>query len=174
MTGAWDRLAAAVDYPEPGFAGTLRACGDALADTSPEAAASVRAFREAVCDLPLERAQELYIESFDFDPQCSLDLGWHVFGDSYERGEMLAALRGDLDRAGVRQTAELPDHLTHLLMLLAREDRARGVELAALMLPAVGRVEEALRRRQSPYAHLLRAVQAVLAAHVREAERTAP
>jgi nitrate reductase molybdenum cofactor assembly chaperone NarJ/NarW len=170
----WDRLAAALDYPEQAFPGALAACREAVAGLSADAAAEVRAFEEATGHLPLARLQELYVESFDLDPQCSLDLSWHRFGDSRQRGEMLAALREDLRRVGVPETGELPDHLSHVLMLLAREEPERAEPLGRLILSALEPVEQALRRRQSPYVHLLQAVRLTVATHPSRAERTAP
>jgi nitrate reductase delta subunit len=105
-------------------------------------------------DAPLP-IQEQYAEAFDFDPSCSLDVGWHLFGDAVERGTLLARLRDDLARAGVPENGELPDHLATLLRLLAREDEPSARRHAALMIPAVARVAERLRERGSPFSDIL-------------------
>jgi nitrate reductase delta subunit len=173
-TDPWDCLAAAVRYPGSGFPAVLESCGDALAGISADAAEELRAFEEAIAHLSPARLQEMYVESFDMDPQCSLDLSWHRFGDNRRRGEMLAALREDLLGAHVQESGELPDHLSHVLMLLARQEPERAEPLGRLSLAAVEQVEQALRKRQSPYAHLLRAVQLMVALRYPRAERTAP
>jgi nitrate reductase delta subunit len=110
--------------------------------------------------------QEEYTAAFDFDPACALELGWHLFGESRERGAFLAALREDLTSAGIQESHELPDHATHVLALVAREDYARAAQLADLVMPAVGAIERALLKRRSPYVHVFAAMYAELAALV--------
>jgi nitrate reductase assembly molybdenum cofactor insertion protein NarJ len=63
----------------------------------------------------------------------------------------------------VPETAELPDHLTHVLALVAREPSARAASLAALVAPAIERVHRGLAERGSPYVHVLAAIRAVVA-----------
>jgi nitrate reductase molybdenum cofactor assembly chaperone len=99
--------------------------------------------------------QEQYSATFDFDPSCSLDVGWHLFGDAVERGALLARLRQELARAGISENGELPDHLPTLLRLLAREDEASARNLAALMAPAVACLAQRLRERCSPFSDVV-------------------
>src|SRR6266568_3182701 len=56
--------------------------------------------------------QELYVQTFEFNPACTLELGWHLFGENYERGEFLVRMREQLRRHGIAESNELPDHLT--------------------------------------------------------------
>jgi nitrate reductase assembly molybdenum cofactor insertion protein NarJ len=92
---------------------------------------------------PAEPAmQELYIQTFEFNPAATLELGWHLFGENYERGEFLVRMREQLRRHGVEETAELPDHLTHLLPLLARMEAQEGAHLAGeFILPALDKIQ---------------------------------
>jgi nitrate reductase delta subunit len=162
---ACDHLALLVDYPGPGFAAAVSTGRAAVARISPEAATLVGGFEVSVEGLPIERLQELYIEAFDLDPRCTLNLSWHAFGESRERGRILASLRDDLRRAGVQESAELPDHLAHVLQLVAREEPARARAMVTMIQPALDKIDEVLRHRNSPYTHLLRAVACVLAAY---------
>jgi nitrate reductase molybdenum cofactor assembly chaperone NarJ/NarW len=153
---ALDRIAPLFAYPGDGYAaGVAESARDA--DLPP-----LRAFASAVTALPTVQLQEQFVETFDLDPDCALDLGWHLFGERYERGEWLASLRGDLRRVGLEPSAELPDHLTNVLLLLAREDPARAADLAARVRPALDRLQAALMRRNSPYQHALSAARQVL------------
>lgn len=99
--------------------------------------------------------QEQYSETFDFDASCSLDIGWHLFGDAVERGALLARLREELARAGISEDGELPDHLPTLLRLLARQDAASARRLAALIAPAAACLAERLRDRGSPFSDVM-------------------
>jgi nitrate reductase delta subunit len=152
---ALDRLASLFRYPDAGFAARLASASD---DPEP-----VRAFAAAVADLPLAVLQERFVETFDLDPACAPELGWHLFGERYERGEWLAGLRDDLRRVGLLEGAELPDHLVNVLRLLGRADPPRAAELAAFIAPALETLHGGLRRRESPYAHLLAAARLALA-----------
>jgi nitrate reductase delta subunit len=112
---------------------------------------------EALADLlryPEEPSQqELYVQTFEFNPACTLEIGWHLFGENYERGEFLVRMREQLRRYGIAETAELPDHLTHLLPLIGRMDRAEAAQLACeSVLPALAKLQ---LPEGSPYAAAL-------------------
>jgi nitrate reductase delta subunit len=157
-----ETLASLLRYPDAGYAQRLAA--SASGDVAP-----LRAFAAAVGDLPLAVLQERYVDTFDLDPACAPELGWHLFGERYERGEWLAGLRDDLRRVGLDEGAELPDHLVNVLRLLGREDAPRAAELAAFIAPALDALHAELERRASPYRHLLSAARVVLAVEPIEA-----
>jgi nitrate reductase delta subunit len=86
-------------------------------------------------------AQELYIETFEFNPKCTLELGWHLFGENYERGEFLVKMRAELRRHGIEETGELPDHLTHVLRLIGRMEHGEAALLIGEnVLPALEKI----------------------------------
>ena len=158
-----DALAALVDYPDGDLQPRARACLADVAAISPAAAVELARFADAIARPSIGELQEQYTETFDLSPACALDLGWHLFGEAHERGAFMAALREDLRRAGVPETAELPDHLTHVLALVGREQPARAAALAALVAPAIETVHRALGARGSPYVHVLAALREVVA-----------
>lgn len=104
--------------------------------------------------------EESYTRLFDLSPVCTLHLGYQIFGDSYERGELLARLVPEIRRSAVSLDGELPDFLPILLRLLARlaedEDRAPLVEL--LFLPALEKMRSALEESADPWSAVLRAL----------------
>lgn len=158
-----DSLAALVEYPDAEFNGALRRCCGVAGAVAPETAARLASFGDEVGVMPLARLQEAYIDAFDLDPACALDVGWHLHGERRERGELLALLRERLRAAGVTESTQLPDHLTHVLMLLARQPADERAALAADCTVSLDHVREALRRRASPYAALIDAVHSVVA-----------
>jgi nitrate reductase molybdenum cofactor assembly chaperone NarJ/NarW len=157
-----DDLAKLLAYPDGDLHGDLRRCVADVRDLPTEATAALEAFRGAIDGWSTSALQEEYADAFDFNPACALDLGWHLFGDGHDRGAFMAALREDLARAGVPETSDLPDHLTHVLALVARERPERAALLVELVSPAIQAVERALVARGSPYQHLLKAVMTVL------------
>lgn len=154
---AWDRLADLVEYPEgASYAQLIAAPIGAGADCG--VAEALGRFRESVAANGARVMQERYVEAFDFDPASTLDLGWHLFGDTPDRGAFLAALREDIVRAGVFERGELPDNLAIVMRLIARLDGTAASKLAARIAPAVARVHDQLRSRNNPYADLIDAV----------------
>jgi nitrate reductase assembly molybdenum cofactor insertion protein NarJ len=90
--------------------------------------------------------QELYVQAFEFNPACTLEIGWHLFGENYERGEFMVRMREQLRRYGIAESTELPDHLTHLLLLISRMDSVEASEVAGqYVLPALGKIKDALK-----------------------------
>lgn len=122
------------------------------------AAAEHAAFAAKTAPLSLHDRQELYIQTFDLNPVCALEMGWHLFGENYDRGLLLVKMRQQLRMYGLPETTELPDHLTNGLRLLARMERESGAYFAeAVVLPAVEKMLEAIRGKNNPYEHVLEA-----------------
>jgi nitrate reductase delta subunit len=103
-------------YPDETYIDRAMAC--AAATGSPE----MRAFANALAPLPIWEIQEAFIHAFDMNPNATLEIGWHLFGEQYERGEFLVNLRGRLREAGIEECGELPDHLLHVLPLMSSMD----------------------------------------------------
>ena len=93
--------------------GTL-AFADRLPDT---AAAELAMLAEKIGPMPLHERQELFIQTFDLSPVCSLEMGWHLFGENYDRGLLLVKMRQLLRLHEIAESTELPDHLTNGLRL---------------------------------------------------------
>ena len=106
--------------------------------------------------------QERYVDTFDLNPACALDVGWHLFGETPERGAFLSRLREDLAHAGVEERGDLPDHLPTLLRLIPREDDNAASALADLIAPAVVRLRDVLLVEGNPFADVLSAVARML------------
>ena len=89
--------------------------------------------------------QELYVQTFEFNPACTLEIGWHIFGENYERGEFLVRMRDLLRRHGIAESSELPDHLCHILPLLDRLEPEEAADLVGqFVLPALTKIKDAL------------------------------
>lgn len=158
-----DLLADLLRYPRPGHEAAILACRDAVAEAYPRAGEGIARFARAVDGLRLEELQELYTRSFDLDPVAALEVGWHLYGESYDRGRFLVRMRELLDEVGVEETTELPDHLISVLPVLARLEPESGAELArSSALPAVARMLDGLAGNENPYEDVLRAVADVL------------
>lgn len=168
-------LAEALTYPNQSTPALVARCADAAAWAPPEAAGDLCAYAACLAGEPIAAAQEQFIAAFDFDPKCTLDLGWHLFGENYDRGDFLVRLRGLLAANGLDEGHELPDHLPNVLRLLGRLPADAAAALAAeSVVPAVDKILEGLGPREGPYPPLMRSVRAVLSALAQPAVEEAP
>ncbi len=102
-----------------------------------------------------------YVETFDLRRRCALYLTYYRFGDTRRRGLAMIAFKTSYRVAGfVPSEDELPDYLPMVLDFAALSPRGEG-----LLVSHRGDLEllrRALEREESPYAHLVQAVQAQL------------
>lgn len=156
-------LARLLRYPSESYASEVLRCCSLLSTSGPEIALLLRDFLEQTRGLSLEDLQALYTATFDLDPVCSLEIGWHLFGENYERGEFLVRMRRELRQLGVAESTELPDHLTHALEALGRmapEDAAGFA--AACLFPALDKMRAGFEGKPNVFGNVLRAVVGLL------------
>ena len=168
-TAPHDALAALLRYPGRDLPAAAEACRERLAEAHPEdyseAARSIADFGDRIAALSPEEREELYTHTFDLNPVCALEIGWHLWGEAYERGAFLVRMRDLLRRTGVPEETELPDHLTSALPALARLEPAEAADLATkFVLPALARMLAGLSNKDNPYERVLRAAEIVVAA----------
>lgn len=143
--GQLESVARLLEYPVDLDARKARGTADWIAPASARAADALRTFAASLEGLSIEELQELFTRTFDLSPTCSLEVGWHLYGEQYERGRFLVRMREELRRCGVRESRELPDHLTHVLRLLPRLEPQEARDFAErLMLPAMDRMLAAI------------------------------
>lgn len=134
-------------------------------DVLEKAASYLADFDAALRDLTQDETEELYTRTFDFSPGNALEIGWHLFGDDYNRGALLVRLRDELARHDIPEAWELPDHLMYVLPLIDRMSVEEASRFSrACVLPAVDIVVASLEEKQNPYESLLRCVALLLAA----------
>jgi len=160
-----DLLAALLKYPDGDYLKAIEECQSRLQEEQPGAAGPIGRFARAVRGLSHEQRQELFVQTFDLNPVCVLEVGWHLYGDTYDRGPFLATMRQHMRRFDVKEDSELPDHLTHTLAVLGRMEAQEANRFAAQsILPALEKMLAGLKGKANPYEHVLRAIQAVLLA----------
>lgn len=155
-------LADAFTYPDEGTPARLRAASSALAASHPAVADALGALAGVAREGGPVALQEVYTHTFDLNPVCALEVGWHLFGESYKRGAFLVGLREELRRYGLSEAEELPDHLPTVLRLLVAMGEAEDADLLATCVArALAVMERSLRdHAKNPYASLARATAA--------------
>ncbi|MDT8325358.1 MAG: molecular chaperone TorD family protein [Bacteroidota bacterium] len=166
-TEVFDDFATLFSYPSTGLDGALtRSCAffaeDAATAAFPGVYAALQDFADGVRELPQGAREELYTRTFDINPVASLELGWHLYGEQYERGSFLVRMRGLLREAGIPEQTELPDHCAHVLQLLGRmEEEQRRAFIGSHVGKALRIMREQWTKEENPYRSCLDALRGV-------------
>ncbi|MDD5302670.1 MAG: molecular chaperone TorD family protein [Elusimicrobia bacterium] len=155
------RLVALLRYPSSGAAPSAREACAALAADFPAAAAALEPFAAFVADCAPTKLEEVFAELFDFNPACAPEIGWHLYGEDYNRGAFLVRMRRLMRELEIPEDTELPDHLSHVLEVYARLPGPQALELAEKkLLPALAKMRPAAA--ENPYDAVLAAVEIVV------------
>src|SRR6185312_16790089 len=133
-----------LDYPARPITRAVAGCAAQLAVECREASLHLAEFETAIAGMNPGQLQESYINAFDLRPDCTLNLGYHLFGDDARRGLFLAELKGRIKSAGIAPGSELPDHMSLLLRYMQQDEQERRILIEDCMLPAVSRMTEVL------------------------------
>ena len=125
-----------IAYPTGDYHTQMTQCLELLERTEPVVADQFRPFAEFALTKRPADLEELYIQAFDMNPGTSLDMSWHLFGETYDRGAFLVAMRQLLKEHGIDEAGELPDNIVHLLQVLPHLDEQRGEDIALRCLLA--------------------------------------
>lgn len=157
-------LAGLLLYPDDTLIGALPEIAGILRDSGlpPAERDAVLGFCDRLAVMPLLDAQGEYVALFDGAPSLSLYLFGHVHGDSRERGQAMVDLLEDYSRMGLDMTAdELPDFLPVFLEYASLHEPAQARALLGEVAEVVSLLAGRLERRGTPYAAVLRAIEAL-------------
>ena len=161
-------FAALLEYPTAALAGQTGACIDSVEPVQPEAGKLLAEFMQGLQGHPLARIEELYSSTFDLQPVCHPYVGYHLFGESYKRGEFMAKLVEVYRSHGFSSENELPDHAAVILRFLGLGREVREGEFARVLLlegllPAAEKMAGALDGQAgNPYRALVSALRLFL------------
>ena len=102
----------------------------------PEAAKAAADFGAFAEQHELWEVEEAFTRTFDVNPTCALEVGWHLFGEEYARGMFLVRMREELRKYSLPESAELPDHIAHVLAVVAAMPDDEAAQLRAGLRPA--------------------------------------
>ncbi len=154
----WAGLGRLFTYPGAGYLARLQACLPEVEEASPEAAEDLRAVEGPLTDKEPWEIEELYTRTFDMNPICALEIGWHLYGEQYERGRFLVRTRSLLQHLSIAEDGELPDHLSLMLEATGRlEPVDRQPFAARFLVPALREMRTAFEDSDSPFGGLVSA-----------------
>jgi nitrate reductase delta subunit len=155
-----------LEYPDEKYKSRADRCFQLLAERQDDLASMILPFQETVRTQSLEQLQELFTRTFDINPVCTLEVGWHIYGEDYARGEFLVKMREKLREHNIPESCELPDHLSHVLTLLWRLGSEEADELAArYVLPALAKMLKGFTDPAHPFKVLLEAIVSGVKSH---------
>lgn len=169
-----EHLARLIDYPTADLGPLLDESAEILSACHPDLRAGVDEFGRRAATHTLAELEEIYIQTFDMNPTCTLDLGWQLFGEDYNRGLFLVKVRQLMSRLGIPETHELPDHLTNILRVLSRMEPSEARLFArSCVLPALQKTSDAVNSN-CPYRPLMTAVLNLLLSQYAEVPKETP
>lgn len=161
-----DQLARLLSYPETGAEQALQDCIDELTKTVDGAGEELEALRKLLEGGGKGEAEELYCRTFDNNSKLALEVGWHVYGETYDRGAFMVRMRTMMRDLGLKESSELPDHLSHALPVVGRLDKLKAEELTrSALLPAARKMLEGFESPEHPYRGVISLTCTVLRGH---------
>jgi nitrate reductase molybdenum cofactor assembly chaperone len=158
-----DALASILDYPGGTTLPEIHETAAVLSEEGGDVRRCVEQFLAGIEGQDIPGLEETYTRTFDISPLCCLECGWHLFGESYDRGGFLVEMRTKLRELGVEETTELPDHLSALLRLQGRLIPEEATVFADKRLKvAVQKMIDGFGDGKSPYRFLLEATSHLL------------
>lgn len=156
-------LSKLLSYPDEHTVQTAELLYVLLMEDLPEAASEASAFGSYAEQRELHELEETFTQTFDVNPTCALEVGWHLFGEEYARGMFLVRMREELRKYGLPESAELTDHLYHVLAIVgAMPDDEATRFVKACVQPAVEKMTAALEGKGTPYGHVVSCLALVL------------
>ena len=150
----WALLSLLLRYPDERV---IAATADVAALPAGDVRAALERFRWT--DTPAAT----YVETFDLRRRATLELTYYAHGDTRERGMALLRLKKLYRVAGLPlDSKELPDHLAVMLAFASLAPDGYGEALLAEHRPAIELLRLSLHDLESPYAHVLDAIAALL------------
>ncbi len=169
----FDDLKTLLDYPNAQNQERIQEACHRLKQEMPSATVLLNQFLMQSMSGP--EMEEEYIRAFDFNPDCALEIGWHLYGENYGRGDFLVKMRDLLKHCGIEESTELPDHLTYVLLALGRLEPHQAQEFAKLyVLPGLKKLVASMEKRETPYRIPLLLIQQVLQENYGEATHEQP
>ena len=115
-------------------------------------------------ETPREKLEEAYTETFDLGVERCLYVGYHLYGEGYNRNRFLQELNARYRACGFETGSELPDHLPVMLRFLAvcKGEAEREEILREAIEPALEKMTAANGNPPSGYDPVLRSLAAAL------------
>lgn len=162
-------------YPSEQYRAKVAAITDYAADYSDSVYIPTRRFFDWIATTQQSMLEESFTTTFDLNPACNPEVGWHIWGEDYNRGAFMADLRDEFTHYEIEEQGELPDHLIHILPLVAAMEFDVAQRFSReIVLPALAAMHKQLKDQQSHFADLVEATYYAVKEHAEIEEEIAP
>lgn len=152
----YDLFASVLMYPDESFDARLKYGEKTFTVDDPKLGQQFTQWSECIRRLSQQEHEEVYSRTFDLSPKCTLELGWHLFGETYDRGAFLVWMRQQIRKFSLTETTDLPDHAQHIFRVLGRMEAEDAEKFSqACVLPAMETIREGMKTMNSPYESLI-------------------
>ncbi len=158
------QFATLLSYPGANLLQTTADCVTLLRQNQPAAAQQLQGFADFLADNNRSRIEEVFTSTFDLQPVCHPYVGYQLCGESQQRTMFLMKLQELYRQHDYNPGSELPDHLSEMLGFVGiTDDQSCRQELINDgLLPALGKIIQAIESNDHPYKGLLKALQSFL------------
>lgn len=165
-----NKLSTLMRYPTGEYDFLLRICGNKLERHSADPDKRFAHFCKHMTRLSHHDREELFTATFDLKPKSFPYAGYHIYGEDYKRGLLMAGLKEGYKECGMDISDDLPDFVPLLLNLYIKlEDREKARSLRDdLLLPGMGTILEQLEKNSSVFADIYH-----IALNILEADKAA-
>ncbi len=138
----YELLAELFKYPDESFFENISKVLSFLDKKYSSAAKEAQLFRDSLNPYSFDKVQELYTRCFDVQAVTTLDIGYVLYGDDYKRGEILANLNREHQKAQNDCGRDLADHLPNLLNLISKSQDAQFITdlVHEILAPALSKM----------------------------------
>ncbi len=158
-------FASLLEYPTVALQGAMKDAGDLLSCACPQVTDTLARFKQSLGQVTTSQLQETYTHTFDLHGVCVPYIGYHLFGDGYQRAWFMSQLNQRYRQVGFKIGNELPDHVAVVLRFLALgdQDEFSLVLLDEGLIPALHKMSSAFDKdSNNPYKQVVLALTAVL------------
>ncbi len=142
-----DAFARLLSYPDQHSSQAAELLYVVLRDEIDGAGREMSRFGEFLEQHDAWQIEEAFTGTFDVNPTCALEVGWHLFGEEYARGMFLVRMREEMRKYDLAESVELPDHISHVLAIVAAMPDDEAVRFVkACVQPAIAKMNDALAR----------------------------
>lgn len=149
--------AKAFRYPYPGQMDELHAEVDKIRNAP--GGKTFAKYVNALHKLSLSEQEELYTRTLDLSPLSAPYVGYHIWGETYNRGEFMANLNREMKLYNIDLEGELPDHLLPILRYM-QVTVAPMPELMSVLEQSLNAMHKSLKKEdaKNPYLYVFEAL----------------
>ncbi len=143
-------------YPDSRLKESLDEVDEATSGLEPEYRQIIESFTAHIANTSNIKLISEYTNRFDFDPETSLNLSFHKYGDGRARGPAMARLNGMYKEFGYENgSCELPDYLPLVLEFMSVCPDEAGKSIVSEYGCEVTKLQSNLEKAHSCYAGLM-------------------